>query len=154
MGNIQVDEAVHNRAVERAGRVDVLEQENAAKDTRIKELEEAAATRDRTDRATAIIGARAEEAGVEFTPREIKGFLADIVVKEDGTLDEAAFTTLVDEDAAAKKAAGGSGTVRGFGSDNTPIGEDEDITPVDVDKSIGEAFGRAPAMAGTQVKEA
>lgn len=135
MGKIQIEESEHNRLVAEAGRVAQLQQESAAKDARIAELEEAEARRVRADRATAIVEARAKEAGVTFTSREVKGLLADITVTESGELDEAAFTTLVDTDAAAKKADAGSGTVRGHGS--TTVTESGGIGWADIDNVLG-----------------
>jgi F0F1-type ATP synthase epsilon subunit len=61
MGNIQIDEAEHRSLVEKAGRVDELQSENAT-------LKESEAARLRTERATEIISARAKEAKVEFSP--------------------------------------------------------------------------------------
>lgn len=115
MSKIEIEESEHTRLVAEAGRVAQLQQETATKEARIAELEEAEARRVRTDRAVEIVEARAKEAGVTFTPREVKGLLADITVTESGDLDEAAFTALVDTDAAAKKAEAGSGQVRGHG---------------------------------------
>lgn len=144
MGNIQIEESEHKRLTETAGRVDALESENATLKTENATLKEADAARVRADRARVIVGARAQEAGVTFTDREVKGFLADIVVKEDGNLDEDAFTKLVDEDAAAKKKAVGEGAVSGFGG---PVGvvtdTDGELTPQLVESQIGSAFGRA-----------
>jgi hypothetical protein len=148
MGNIQIDEAEYNRVVETAGRVETLESE---RDTAIAERDQARnqiAEQGRRDRGRQLVAERAREAGVSFTERETKGFLADMTVKEDGTLDEEAFTKLVDEDAAAKAKAGGAGSVSGYGG---PVGlvEDggDDYTPEAVESAIGAAFGR-------QVKEA
>lgn len=135
MGKIQIEESEHTRLVEEAGRVAQLQQENAAKDARIAELEEAQARRTRTDRAVEIVEARAKEAGVTFTPREVKGLLADITVTESGDLDEAAFTTLVDTDAAAKKAATGTGTVIGHGG--STVTESGSIGWADIDNALG-----------------
>jgi len=151
MGNIQIEESEHRSLVEKAGRVDALETENATKDQRIKQFEEAEARRGRLTKATTIIGARAQEAGVEFTPREVKGLLADITLTEAGDLDEAAFTTLVDEDATAKAQGNGAGKVRGFGSETSPVGE-ADTTITDAENAVAEAFGRTPAA--NQIKEA
>ena len=149
MGNISIEEAEHRRLTEAAGRVDALQQENDTLKAENTSLKESAADRTRRDRAIAIIGERAEEAGVEFTPREVKGFLADITLTESGDLDETAFARLVDEDAAGRKAKAGAGQVHGFGNTSTPVDEG-DATPADLDKAIAEAFGR-PA---TQVQEA
>lgn len=144
MGNIQIEESEHKRLTETAGRVDALVAENATLKTENATLKEADAARVRADRARVIVGARAQEAGVTFTDREVKGFLADVVVKEDGNLDEDAFTKLVDEDAAAKKKAVGEGAVSGFGG---PVGvvtdTDGELTPQLVESQIGSAFGRS-----------
>lgn len=112
MGKISIEESEHSTLTEKAGRVDALLQENATKDQRIKELEEAEASRIRGDRAVQLIGERAKEADVEFNTLEQAGLLAALPLKE-GALDEATFATRVDEQAALKKA--GAGAVRGFG---------------------------------------
>lgn len=121
MGNIQIDEAEHRSLVEKAGRVDVLERENAT-------FKESESTRLRTDRATTLITDRAKEAGATFTPREVKGLLADITLTEAGELDEAAFITLVDTDAKAKVAESAAGGPSGFG-ESTPSTEVAESTP-------------------------
>lgn len=150
MGNIQVEESIHKDALAKAGRVDALESELAIEKAMTKGLKEAEAARTRTERATAIVVAEAATAGVTFSPREVKGLLADINLTQEGALDEAAFTTLVKEDAAAKLKESGVGRPRGFGADHTPIseGDDEDI---DLDKVLAEA-GLIPAA--HQIKEA
>lgn len=151
MGNIQVEESEHKRLVEQAGRVDELTKELDTVKAENSDLKEADTRRTRADRARTLVGERAVEAGVTFTEREVKGFLADITVTEDGTFDEEAFKTLVDEDAAAKRKGAGEGLVSGFGGDPTPV-EEGAYTPEVVGATIGEAFGRtAPA---TPVKEA
>jgi hypothetical protein len=70
MGNIQIDEAEHRSLVEKAGRVDELESENAT----LKER----GGRPPAHRARHgdHLRDRAKEAGVEFSPREVKGLLA------------------------------------------------------------------------------
>lgn len=128
MPKIQVEEAVHTAALEKAGRVDELQEENATLKAENTQLKEAEATRVRRDRAGVLIGERATEAGVTFTALEQRGLVADLPLKEDGgvqVLDEDAFTTAVDEAAAAKKAAGGAGTVIGHGGQ--PVQEDKDF---------------------------
>lgn len=131
MGNISIEESEHSRLLAEAGRVATLESENATLKTENTELKEADARRVRTQKATDIIAARAIEHGVTFSPREVKGLLADITLTETGDLDEAKFTKLVDEDAATKKPGG---QVIGFGG-GTPIGESGSaITWDDIDK--------------------
>lgn len=146
----QIEESEFTRLSETAGRVDALLAESATKDARIKELEEADATRARLTRATEIVEAQATAAGVTFSPREVKGLLADITLTEAGVLDEAAFTKVVDTDAAAKKVTEGAGKVRGFGGDTTPVAEGDE-PEIDLNKALAES-GLIPA--GTQVKEA
>lgn len=136
MGKIQIEESEHSRLTETAGRVDALIQENATKDQRIKELEEADAKRVRDSRATKIVEERAKEAGVAYTPLEVRGLCVDLPIQEDGTLDEAAFTTAIDEDAAARKAATGSGTVRGHGSTVTES-HATGVTLAQIDEALG-----------------
>lgn len=121
MGNISIEESEHRRLTEAAGRVDVLESE---RDTAIRERDEVRAeltTERRTARAIALVAERARHAEVTFTPLEERGLLADLPTGQDGALDETAFTTTVDEAAAAKKETAGAGTVHGFGG--TPVTE-------------------------------
>jgi hypothetical protein len=151
MGNISIEESVHTGLIEKAGRVDVLESENATQKARITELEEAEATRARVTRASTIIAERAKEGDVEFTALESRGLLADLPLK-DGDLDEAAFTKAVDESAADKKTAAGTGRVRGFGSD-TSIDESDD-EDFDLDKRLAESLGDLMPTNARTVKEA
>lgn len=125
MGKISIEESEHTTLTEKAGRVDALIKESATKDARIAELEEADAVRVRTDRASTLVNEAATAAEVTFTPREVRGFIADISLTESGDLDEAAFTKLVAEEAAAKKAAAGAGTVLGHGG--APVAESKDF---------------------------
>lgn len=97
MPEIKIDEAEHTRLVTEAGRVATLEAENA-------QLKESAAAGARRDRAIVLIGERATEAKVTFTPLEQRGLLADLPVKEDASLDEETFVKAVDEAAATAKA--------------------------------------------------
>lgn len=125
MPKIQVEESVHTDALAKAGRVDAVESENTALKAENTTLKEAAAKRDRTDRARVIITERATEAGVAFDPLQERGLLAELPLKE-GALDEEAFTAAVDEAAKKIAAAGtpGSGLV-GFGAsaDSTDVEE-------------------------------
>lgn len=143
MGMKQIEEAELSRLREDAGRVTALEERAT---TAERERDEARAERDtlrenearrtRNERAGQIIEARAKEAGVTYSPLEVRGLCADLPVAEDGSLDEAAFTTTVDEDAATRKAASGSGTVRGFGGD--PVTEDGKTPSLDqIDEALG-----------------
>lgn len=136
MGKISIEESEHTTLTEKAGRVDALQEENAtlkAENTSLKE-EKAKATR--LQRAGQIIEARAKEAGVSYTPLEVKGLCADLPVKEDGALDEDTFTKAVDEDAATRKAADGTGQVRGFGG-GTVTESGGPITLADIDEAMG-----------------
>lgn len=138
MGNIQIEESEHQALTEKAGRVDTAE-------ARATKAEEALAERDRRDAASEIVDKRATEAEVSFSPLERKGLLVEIPIKE-SVLDVETFTKTVDEAAAAKKAAGGAGSVTGFGG--TPTGGgDQVVSESDIDKAVAGAFGR-------QVKEA
>ncbi|WP_220138645.1 hypothetical protein, partial [Nocardioides massiliensis] len=135
MGNIQIDEAEHNRIVERAGRVDVLESE---RDTAIRERDEARSERDslrRTVRAGEIVTERATEAGVEFDDLQIVGLLAQLPLTEAGELDEETFATTVDEHAAKRKVAEGTGRVIGMGGTTTTGGSAVSLT--DIDEALG-----------------
>lgn len=114
MGKIQIEESEHTALSEKAGRVDALVTENASLKAKNTELEEAAAKSARTDRARVLVTERAAAADVAFSPLEVKGLVVDLPIKE-GALDEEAFTKDVDEAAAAKKAAGGAGSIHGFG---------------------------------------
>jgi hypothetical protein len=141
MGNISIEEAEHRRLTEAAGRVTALEERattaEAERDEAVTErdqLREEKAVSARSSRAVAIVEARATEAGVGYTALEVKGLCVDLPLKEDGTLDEAAFTTSIDEDAAARKAAGGSGLVIGHGGQP---GGGSAVTLADLDEAQG-----------------
>lgn len=116
MGNIQVDEAQYASVTEAAGRVPTLESERDTERRRADAAEARLAERDRADAARTIIDARATEAGVTFTALETRGLLASLPVTESGDLDEASFTTSVNEAAATKAEETGAGKVRGFGA--------------------------------------
>jgi hypothetical protein len=135
MGNIQIEESEHTALVEKAGRVDVLEQENTT-------LKEAAAQRDRVDAARKIVAERATQAEVTFSPLEERGLLADLPLKE-GALDTEAFTKTVDEAAAARKTAGGAGTVTGFGGTPTGGGESTSARPTSTPRSAPRSAARS-----------
>lgn len=144
MAKIQIEETEHTRLTETAGRVDALESENVTLKTRADVAESKLATYERNEAARKVIAESASKANVAFTDREVKGFLADVVVKEDGTIDSEKFTALVDEEAAAKKVAEGAGSVSGYGG---PVGivagtNGEQLTPQLVESAIGSAFGR------------
>lgn len=143
MGKIQIEESEHRGLTEKAGRVDALESENATLKAERDQLREERDADRRATRARTLVAERATEAGVTFTDREVKGFLADIVVKEDGSVDEDAFTKLVDGEAAAKKKALGEGSVIGFGGHVSLVPDDtSELTPQLVESAIGSAFGR------------
>lgn len=141
----QIEESRLAQLEEAAGRVTTLESERdtavAERDTAVADL----AAERRTSRARALVAERAHTAQVTFTPLEERGLLADIPTGEDGALDEAAFTTAVDEAAAAVAQARGAGSVSGFGG--APAGAQTQLTEADLDAAVGGAFGR-------QVKEA
>lgn len=134
MGTIQVDEAEHGRLAEAAGRVPTLESE---RDQAITERDQAR----RTLAAERIITA----ADAVFTPLERRGLLAELPVTESGDLDEAAFTTTVTEAAAARAAADGAGSVRGFGSTGGDTGT---VSEADIDQAVAGAFGHRTAQEG------
>lgn len=114
--------------------MDALLEENATLKAENTSLKEADATRTRNARAGEIVEARAKEAGVSYSPLEVKGLCVDLPVTEDGALDEAAFTKAVDEDAAGRKAAGGAGKVIGHGG--APSGGGT-VTWAEIDEAAG-----------------
>ena len=144
MGNIQIEESEHKALVEKAGRVDALESERDTEKARADKAETQLAERDRVDAARKIVSERATAADMLFTPLEERGLLAELPLKE-GELDVEAFTKVVDEAAAGRKAASGFGSVTGFGGQ--PAGGESTLSEADIDAKIGAAFGR-------QVKEA
>lgn len=117
----QIEEARLRQLEADAGRVPTLESERDTAVTERDTAREELATERRTTRATRLIGERAEHAKVEFTALEVRGLLADLPVT-DGALDEAAFTTAVDEATQAKTAGITSSGVTGFGA-SAPSGE-------------------------------
>lgn len=134
----QIEEARLRQLEEAAGRVTTLEERATTAEAENKALKEAAVVRGRTDRALTIVAERAKAAEVTFTPREVKGFVADITLTESGEFDEAAFTKLVDEDAAHVKVARGVGNVTGFGGGVV----DQTVTEADAASAVAGAFGR------------
>ena len=134
----QIEEARLRELEEASGRVPTLEAERDTATARAETAERQLAERDRTDRARQIIAERARENEVQFTPLEERGLLADLPLNE-GQLDEATFTTTVNEQAAAAKVARGAGSVRGFGG-GAP--QDSEISESDIDTAVAGAFGR------------
>jgi len=132
MAEVTIEEAELTRLRDDAGRVQTLESERDQARTELAEHR-------RTDRARAIIAERARENEVAFTPLEERGLLADLPLTQEGALDEAAFTTTVNENAAAAKAARGAGQVRGFGGTTTSGTE---LSESDIDNAVAGAFGR------------
>lgn len=141
MGNIQIEESEHKALTEKAGRVDALESERDTEKAARLKAEEALAARDRDDAARKVVTERATEAQVQFSTLEQDGLLTKVTVKEDGSFDTEAFTKVVDEAAAAKKAAGGAGSITGFGGTATGQGA-ETVSESDIDKAVAGAFGR------------
>lgn len=135
MGKKEIEESEHARLTEAAGRVDVLESENVTLKAQVASFEEAEAKRTRESNARSIVEARATEAGVAYNDREVAGFLYELPLTEDGALDEAKFTTAVDEDAAKRKADGGTGRVTGHGAPITEGGKA--VTLADLDEALG-----------------
>jgi hypothetical protein len=134
----QIEEARLRQLEEDAGRVQTLESERDAAAERATQAEaeaarlrESEAQRVRTDAARRIVGEAATAASVQFSPLEERGLLADLPVSEDGSLDEAAFRTTVDEQAAAIAESRGAGRPRGFGSTQT----DDTVTQDQVDEA-------------------
>jgi hypothetical protein len=134
----QIEEARLRQLEEDAGRVQTLESERDAAAERATQAEaeaarlrESEAQRVRTDAARRIVGEAATAANVQFSPLEERGLLTDLPTGEDGSLDEAAFRTTVDEQAAAIAESRGAGRPRGFGS--TPT--DDTVTQDQVDEA-------------------
>lgn len=140
---MEIEESRLATLEEAAGRVPTLESERDVAVRRAEEAELRLAESVRRVEAERIISARASEAAVTFTPLEQRGLLAELPVTESGELDVEAFTTSVDEAAAARSEANGSGRVTGFGSTD-PVG---DQPTINVEAEVASAFGR-------QVKEA
>lgn len=138
MGNISIEESEHTRLVTEAGRVDALLAENTTLKAENTELKESNASRDRADAAVKIIKDVAEDKGVAFSALEAKGLIGQLPLKE-GELDVEKFTASVVTEAASKAAAGGAGTVSGFGGTST--GPDA-IKESDIDKAVAGTFGR------------
>jgi hypothetical protein len=130
-----IEESRLRELEEAHGRVPTLESE---RDTAIRERDEARgrlASRDRIDRARAIIAERATTHQVTFTALEQRGLLAGLPQTQEGALDETAFTTAVDEAATEKKPKGG---VRGFGGSGPQLGESSTTTSLDdIDRALG-----------------
>jgi len=118
MPKIQIEESEHTRLTETAGRVDAVESENATLKAENATLKEAAAKRDRDDRVRTLIAEKAKAGKVEFTALEVAGLIAAAPVNEDGTLDEAMFTTTLDTEVTARQqaAAEAASSVHGFGA--------------------------------------
>lgn len=141
MPNIEESELARLR--EDAGRVTALEERATTAEQERDNARTELATERRTHRARTLIGERARAAQVTFTPLEERGLLADLPTGQDGALDETAFTTAVDEAAAAVAEARGAGTVSGFGG--TPTSHQTDISEADIDAAVGSVFGRKGA---------
>ena len=112
MPKIEIEEAEHTRLVENDGRVTTLESE---RDTAVTERDAARAElagERRRNRAMDLVREHAHR----FSALEARGLVAELPLTEAGEFDEAAFTTQLDEHAATVEAAGGAGTVHGFGS--------------------------------------
>lgn len=144
MPNIEESELARLR--EDAGRVTALESERDTAQAERDEARRELAEHQRRSRAGEIITDRAGEHQVTFTALEQRGLMVDLPVTESGDLDEAAFTTTVNEAATAAAQARGAGSVTGFGG-TAPVGDQTTVTEDDIDNAVAGAFGR-------QVKEA
>lgn len=140
----QIEESRLAQLEEAAGRVTTLESERDAAVAERDDARTQLAERDRTDRARAIVAERATHAEITFTALEERGLMAGLPFGDDGSLDEAAFTTRVDEAAATVAQERGAGRVTGFGG--TPTGQPT-VSEADIDGAVAGVFGR-------QVKEA
>jgi hypothetical protein len=144
----QIEESRLRELEEAHGRVPTLESERDAErqraeaaEARATALEEANAQRARRDRAGEIIAERSSEAGVTFTALESRGLVADLPVTSDGALDEAAFTTAVNEAAAEKAQHSGAGTVRGVTTRRPADGDQGEVSEADVTSMIRRRAG-------------
>lgn len=138
-----IEEARLRELEEASGRVPTLESE---RDTAVAERDQARselAEHRRTSRAREVIAERAREAGVTFSPLEERGLLANLPVGEDGALDEAAFTTSVNEAAAEVAESHGAGRVRGFGNTTHNGDGDQQVSETDIDTAVAGTFGRS-----------
>jgi hypothetical protein len=143
----QIEESELAQLREASGRVTALESERDTErqraetaEARAVAAEAAVVERVRTDAARRIIGEAATAANVSFSPLEERGLLAGLPTGEDGVLDEAAFRTSVDEQAAAIAESRGAGRPRGFGfSDKT----DETLTQEAADEARRQRSGLA-----------
>ncbi|NGZ99630.1 hypothetical protein G5V59_02535 [Nocardioides sp. W3-2-3] len=113
-----------------------LEERATSAEARAEAAEAREAARTRSDRATELIDEAAGQE-VEFTALERAGLLAAMPVNEAGGTDEAAFTTTVTSEVAAKKKAAGAGTVRGFGGSTLGVVEAADETLAAIDRRLG-----------------
>lgn len=139
MGTTTIEETALSDLRETAGRVTAAE---SARDAAIKErdeakaetaeLKEAAAVRDRKDKAAAIVATEAKTAEIGLTPLEVRGLVADLPVKE-GALDTEAFTKTVQE--ALAEAAADTGRPKGFGSTVTESGGGHSVEDFDAEFS-------------------
>lgn len=134
MATTQIEEAELGRLRQDAERASTLESERDTAQRERDEAREVLAVQQRTTAANTVIDA----AEATFTPLERRGLLAELPVTEAGDLDEAAFTTTVTEAAAARAAADGAGSIRGFGrTDHT----DTNLI-AEAEKAAAGAFGR------------
>lgn len=125
MGNIQIEESEHRSLVEKAGRVDALESENAT-------LKADNAARTRREAASIVIAEAATAAEIEFDDLQTEGLLAQAPLTESGDLDSVKFKTVAETAATkVKERVSGSGTsgVHGFGASAQSTEEAAPVRP-------------------------
>lgn len=147
----QIEEAQMRTFEEAVGRVPVLEAELATEKSAREKAEHALAIEKAREYAREFGTKRVREANSELAAPVVEKIVADamreIPLNEaDNRLDTEVFGTAVDE---ARKdqelylatvIENSAGTVRGLG----PIGEKKEVTRVDSQREIDEAFGRKP----------
>lgn len=145
----QIEEAQMRTFEEAVGRVPVLEAELATEKSAREKAEHRAAIAEASGYARDFGTKRVKDANSELAPAVVEKIVADAMREiplneSDNRLDTEAFGARVDE---ARKdqeiylatvIENSAGTVRGLG----PVGETKEVTRVDSQRAIDEAFGR------------
>lgn len=111
----------------------------AAAEARAEEAERTLARQRHTEAARDIV-AEVFKAVDVTAPKTVARLATQFTLTEAGEIDVEALKTLASESAAEIAEARGEGTVRGFGSDTTPTGED--ISESDLDAGLARLSGR------------